>query len=74
MIPMRVGRKPRKNPNTPSFSMILRAMARGCPAAAAIPPCAAADVDDDWSCVLTTSSGLVMHDAIVPATPPEKRL
>ena len=43
----------------------------GCPPADANSPDIA---DDDWSCVLITSSGLVIHDAIVPATPPEKRL
>ena len=46
-------------------------MVMGCPPADANSPDIA---DDDWSCVLITSSGLVIHDAIVPATPPEKRL
>jgi hypothetical protein len=30
--------------------------------------------DDDWSCILITSSGFVIQDAIVPAAPPERRL
>jgi hypothetical protein len=30
--------------------------------------------DDDWSCILITSSGFVIQDAIVPAAPPDRRL
>lgn len=46
-------------------------MATGLPDAVDNSPTAA---DEDCSCVLITSRGLVMQEAIVPAAPPEKRL
>lgn len=45
-------------------------MANGCPPAFESSPTAA---DDDCNCVLITSSGFVMQEAIVPATPPDSR-
>jgi hypothetical protein len=53
--------------------MIVLATARGCPASEANSPLAAFDAIEDWSCVFTTSNGLVSIDATVPATPPEKK-
>ncbi len=53
--------------------MIVLATAKGCPASEANSPLAAFDAIEDWSCVLTTSKGLVSIDATVPATPPEKK-
>ena len=70
MIPTRVGRNPRKNPYIPSFSSIFLAIADGCPAAEESSPTAA---EEDWSCIFTTSRGLVMQEAMVPATPPDRR-
>ena len=46
-------------------------MATGLPDAEDNSPTAA---EEDCNCVLITSRGLVIHEAIVPAAPPEKRL
>jgi hypothetical protein len=69
MIPIKVGGKPRQNPDSPSSSMICFATVNGCPR---LPEFRAAD--ELCNCVLMTSSGLVRHDATVPAAPPENRL
>lgn len=74
MIPTKVGFKPLKNPAKPFSAKIRLAISIGCPAALANSPCAALDTLEDCNCVLITSSGLVMQDAIVPAAPPDKRL
>lgn len=66
MIPTSVGGKPRKNPAGPSCAIIFLANAIGL----LLPNFAF----DDWSWVLMTSSGFVIVEATVPATPPEKRL
>ena len=68
MIPTSDGGNPRQNPATPSFSRILLNIAIGAPRA--FPR----DADVDWSWVFTTSIGFVIHDANVPATPPDNKL
>lgn len=70
-MPTSVGLIPFQKPNIPSRSNIFRAMATGCPDCADSSPTAA---EEDCNCVLITSSGLVMQDAIVPAAPPDRRL
>lgn len=65
MMPMSVGGSPRKKPAKPSCWTMRRAMSTGLRRAIVL---------DDCNCVLMTSSGLVMQEAIVPATPPEKSL
>ena len=68
MIPTNVGGKPRKNPAGPSCAIIFFAISTGWPFA----------FDnrllEDCNCVLITSNGFVIVDAMVPATPPDKNL
>mmetsp|Transcript_2229 Transcript_2229/g.4686 ORF Transcript_2229/g.4686 Transcript_2229/m.4686 type:complete len:96 (-) Transcript_2229:579-866(-) len=61
MIPTNVGGSPRQKPGMPSTSKIFLAIADGLDLTAL----------EDWSCVLTTSSGLVIQAATVPAAPPD---
>ena len=74
MTPMRVGRNPLQNPFTPSTCRIRRAIWIGAFPEEASSPYATLDVRDDCICDLITSKGLVIQDAIVPATPPAKKL